>query len=83
MGTRFAFLTSNRFWAIILASLGSLLVDPAFPTQPWYVSLGKFLVLSGTGFTAVRTIDRHADKQVEAATAVASSTVEQWPVVEK
>ena len=56
---QFAFLTSTRFWAIVISSASLTLVDPALPTQAWYVSLGKFLGLIAGGFTVIRTIDRN------------------------
>lgn len=63
----YGFVFSNRFWALVGTSASATLVDPSFPTQPWYVSVGKFLGLLGAGFTIVRTVDRVSDKKVEAA----------------
>jgi F0F1-type ATP synthase assembly protein I len=65
--TTFDFLTSNRFWSIVITSLSAILIDPSTSTQPWYVTLGKFLGILGTQFTIVRTVDRNADKKVEVA----------------
>lgn len=59
------FLKATRFWAQELAAAGAILVDPGFATQPWYVSLGKFLIVSGTAFTVVKTADRVTDKATE------------------
>jgi hypothetical protein len=56
------FLKSNRFWAMITGTLSAVLIDPAFPTQPWYISLGKFLALTSVGFVGIRTIDRFGEK---------------------
>ncbi len=67
MKTKFAFLTSTAFYAIILTSASGVLIDPNFINQPWYVTLGKFFGLLGAQFTVVRTVDRHSDKKVEAA----------------
>lgn len=53
------FLTASRFWAGVIMSASIVLVDPAFPNQPWYVSLGKFLGLVAAQFIAVRTIDKN------------------------
>jgi hypothetical protein len=65
---KFEFLTSNRFWALILGSASTVLVDPEFPNREWYVNLGRFLALVSAGFIGIRTIDR--------ATEVLSSTKE-------
>lgn len=54
-----SFLASNRFWAIVITSASAVLIDPNFGTQPWYVSLAKFLGLVGAAFTVVRTVDRN------------------------
>ena len=54
----FSFLTSNRFIVLIVGSLATVLLDPEFPNQEWYISLGKFLQIIAAGFIAVRTIDR-------------------------
>lgn len=59
MNEKFAFLTSTRFWAMVITSASVVLIDPAFATQPWYVSFGKFLGLVGAGFVTVKTIDRN------------------------
>lgn len=59
--SKFSFLTSTRFWAVVITAASVTLVDPSFPGQLWYVSLGKFLGLLGAGFTTVRTIDRNAE----------------------
>lgn len=52
------FLNSPRFWALILGSASTVLIDPSFPTQEWYISVGKFLGLVSAGFIVVRTTDR-------------------------
>lgn len=56
------FLTSNRFWAMVITSASAVLIDPSFATQPWYITLGKFLGLVGAGFVTVRTLDRASEK---------------------
>lgn len=56
------FLTAPRFWALILGSISTVIIDPAFPTQVWYVSLGKFLGLISAGFITIRTVDRATEK---------------------
>lgn len=62
MNERFEFLLSNRFWALVLGDASTILLDPDFPTQPWYVTLGKFLVILSGGFIAIRTVDRFGEK---------------------
>lgn len=56
------FLTSNRFWVLILGSLSATLIDPSFPTQAWYISVGKFLALVSGGFITVGTVDRFGEQ---------------------
>lgn len=57
IASQFDFLTSNRFWALILGSASTVLVNN-FGNEPWYVSLGRFLGYVSTGFIAIRTVDR-------------------------
>lgn len=65
--SKFEFLTSTRFWALVLGSASTVLVT-SFGTEPWYVSLGKFLGLLSAGFITLRTIDRNTgDAKVLAA----------------
>lgn len=71
---KFDFLTSVRFWAMVITSGSVVLIDPAFPTQPWYISIGKFLGLVGAGFVTVGTVDRASEQKVVAA-GVASGQV--------
>lgn len=59
---KFDFLNSERFWFLILGSAGTVLIDPSFPTQAWYASLGKFCGLVAAGFITIRTVDRTAEK---------------------
>jgi hypothetical protein len=67
MSDDFKFLFKPRFWSMVMAAAGGTLLDPGFPNQTWYISLGKFLVILGGAFTAVGTIDRNfGDKKVEA-----------------
>lgn len=58
---KFAFLTSTRFWALIIGSAGVVLVDPTVMIDPWFMSFGKFLSLVAAGFTLIRTVDRTVD----------------------
>ena len=77
-----AFLSANRFWAMVLASASAILVDPSLLMVPWWVSLGKFLGLVSTGFVVTRTIDRAVDHTAEAKV-VASGNDTVWFDTEK
>lgn len=58
---QFAFLSSSRFWAIVIAGL------TAYAQQKGWIGTAE-LALIGTitgGFTVVRTVDRHTDKMSE------------------
>lgn len=59
MNDKFSFLLSTRFWAIVLGSISTIIVQPEFAIDEWYVSVGKILGLVSAGFTAIRTIDRN------------------------
>lgn len=61
MSKRFDFLFSNAFWAIVIGSASTTLIDPNFSGQEWYVSVGKFLGLVSAGFWVTRTADRTVD----------------------
>lgn len=67
------FLLAPRFWAMVLGSASTILIDPGFPTQMWYVSLGKFLALLSAGFITVGTVDRVSDKMLEGKKVTAST----------
>ncbi len=56
------FLTSNRFWALILGAASTVMLDPATPTQKLYVTIGKFLAIVTAGFVTIRTIDRTTEQ---------------------
>lgn len=75
----FSFLTSNRFWMAGMTSASLVLIDPSFSTQPWYVSLGKFLGSWAGQFIVIRTIDRASDKKVEAAKVAGQVTTVTMP----
>ncbi len=62
--SKLAFLTSTRFWALIIGGL-AIAAEGNFGIDAW--ASGVLFVI--TGFTAVRTADRFADKKVEAAEA--------------
>lgn len=60
---QFAFLSSTRFWAIVIAS-----VSVYAQTKGWIGDPEMVLIASiSTAFTLVRTVDRIGDKKVEAA----------------
>lgn len=63
----FDFLTSNRFWALIIGSASTILVT-SFGQELWYISLGKFLGLVSAGFITLRTIDRNTGDAASVAT---------------
>lgn len=54
----YSFITSTRFWAMTLTNVSLVLLDPNFPTDQWYTSLGKFCALEGAGFWGTKTIDK-------------------------
>ncbi len=56
------FLKATRFWVMLLGCASTILIDPSFPTTPWYLTLGKFLSLVSAGFVTVRTVDRASEK---------------------
>jgi hypothetical protein len=53
-----SFLTSERFYAVILGALGITLQDPEIATQPWYITVGKFITYASGGFATIGTVDR-------------------------
>ncbi len=66
---KFAFLTSSRFWAIVIASLSIYLKAKGFIGDPEMILISSIM----GGFAVVRTVDRVSDKQVEVANIVASA----------
>lgn len=79
MDDKFEFIYATRFWAGVLLSVSLTLADPGFPTQEWYVTLSKFLGLVAGQFLAIKTIDRNADKKVEAAEIAGKTTTVTMP----
>ncbi len=68
MENKFSFLSSNRFWALVIGAASTVLIDPNLPLQEWYITLGKFLGIIATGFIAIKTVDRNSgDAKVQAA----------------
>ena len=63
MKTKFKFLTSPRFWAIVIGAIGLALYQDGIISQAWVTAI---TTITG-GFTIVGTFDRNADKKVEAA----------------
>lgn len=61
MNEKLAFLTSTRFWVLILGSASTVLLDPDLVSKPWYVTVGKFLGVISAGFITIRTVDRSAE----------------------
>lgn len=55
-------LKAPRFWVMVIGVASAILIDPDFPTNPWYITLGKFLGLVSAGFVTVRTVDRASEK---------------------
>ena len=53
------FLTATRFWAAVILSAGTILVDPDFASKPWYYNLGKFLIALSAIFIGVKTADKN------------------------
>jgi hypothetical protein len=54
----FQFLTSNRFWAIVLFSLAIALKDAGVIS----VELAQFVMTVTAGHIGVKTVDRFAEK---------------------
>lgn len=55
---KFTFLTSTRFWALIIGALSVYLQTKGFIGDPEMILIATVT----TGFTAIRTIDRAAEK---------------------
>jgi len=58
--SKFEFLTSNRFWALVFGSASTILVT-SVGQEAWYKSLGKFFGLVAAGFITIRTADRFSE----------------------
>ena len=76
MNNEFAFLSKMNFWVMVFGAANVTLIDPSFATQPWYVSLGKFLGLVSAGFVTVQQVHRMSDKEVEVAQIRATAAME-------
>src|SRR3990167_5556365 len=70
-------LGSSRFWGVVITSASVTLTSPTFITDPWYVSLGKFLGYVAAGATAIRSWDRNSDKALEGSKIQAGQSVEE------
>ena len=55
---KFEFLNSTRFWALVLGSAATILLQDNFANTEWYRLLGGFLQLLAGGFIAIKTLDR-------------------------
>ena len=66
---KFEFLSSSRFWAIVIAAFSVYFKMKGFIGVEEVTLINTIL----GGFTIVRTVDRFADKQVEAAVAGATA----------
>lgn len=60
---KFEFLTSSRFWAIVIGAVSVYLQSKGYIGDPEMMLIATIT----TGFTIVRTIDRVGDKKVEVA----------------
>lgn len=60
-GTKIEFLTSTRFWALVLGDIALMLRDPSITVDSWYVTAGKFLAVLAAGFISIRTVDRFSE----------------------
>lgn len=58
MPKQLLFLTSTRFWSVVLIALATWLVKDGYITE----SLGTFLQTIAGGYTIIRTVDKSADK---------------------
>jgi hypothetical protein len=66
MNPKFAFLTSTRFWAMIIAAVAIYL-----QTKGWIGDAEMMLIATiASGFTVIGTVDRLGDKNVEASEAM-------------
>ncbi len=63
--SQWAFLGSTRFWAIVIGAVALALSQEGLLADAWVVAITTIV----GGFTIVRTVDRVADKKVEAAEA--------------
>ena len=71
-----SFLKANRWWFMVFGIAGGILLDPTFPTSPWYVTLGKFLTALGGLHLVVGTVDRNVDKKTDAIKVAAVAALE-------
>ena len=57
MANKLAFLTSNRFWALVIASL-TVVANGDFTVEAWLQGLSALAL----GFIGIRTVDRFSEK---------------------
>ncbi len=58
---KYDFLTSTRFWALILGSAATILLQDNFAHTEWYRLLGGFLQLVAVGFIGIKSLDRSVE----------------------
>ena len=68
----FTFLTSNRFWAIVIGAVAIYLQSKGWIGDPEMVLIATIMA----GHVTVKTIDRIGDKKVEAATIASGRMLE-------
>lgn len=62
MNKQWQFLTSTRFWAIVIGAVSVALFQDGYLSQAWATAIS---VIVG-GFTVVRTVDRSVDVKANA-----------------
>jgi hypothetical protein len=77
MPSKFDFLQSTRFWAMVIGAVSIYLQTKGFIGEPEMILVATIM----GGFTVVRTVDRIGDKKVEAAILGESYTTEMEDVV--
>lgn len=65
MESKFAFLSSPRFWMLVIGAVALALYQDGYITEAWVTAIGTITA----GFIGIRTADRIGDKKVEAAEA--------------
>lgn len=76
MDNKLAFLTSVRFWNLVIIAAVIVLKKEGIIVDDTLVStISEIIALVLGGSTVIRTIDRQADKKVEAAVAAVNPPV--------
>lgn len=71
MSNKFAFLSSTRFWALIIGAVSVYLQTKGYIGEPEMQLIATIMA----GFTVIRTVDRIGDQKVEAAKVAAETVV--------